>query len=319
MDFVFDRYTALPADAQIQEQIKLALLLGRLRPGDTLPSIRDVETQVGISRNLVRKAYLELQRWGILRLRHGKGVIVDSTLQYGDRGDISDQCEVISRELIAKLHHIGVSSTSFARYFYRHAREHESKRPFLAFVDATRMQAQERASEISAAWRVSVQGISLDEFAAMDPLLTKGIRKVLTTYLRYAQVLQIVNGKHPEVIPVGLTIERSTAREFAALPRGSSAIFVIDDRDQLSHSLFLEPFRKLLMDPSKTIESMPLSQIHDLKSFIRSKKYQKILFSNRIWDQLPEDVKRHPKVSRPHMAVDLGSMESVRIRAGIIV
>src|SRR5687768_8494051 len=71
MDFVFDKHTPVPAHAQIQEQIKLALLLGRLRPGDTLPSIRDVEKQVGISRNLVWKAYLELQASGILNLRHG--------------------------------------------------------------------------------------------------------------------------------------------------------------------------------------------------------------------------------------------------------
>jgi DNA-binding transcriptional regulator YhcF (GntR family) len=319
MDFVFDRYTALPADAQIQEQIKLALLLGRLRPGDTLPSIREVEKQVGISRNLVRKAYLELQRWGILCLRHGKGVIVDATLKYGEKSDIGDQCEVVSRQLIANLHNMGVSSSSFARYFYRHAREDENKRPFLMFVDVSRMQAQERAAKISAAWRVSLPGLSIEEFAAMDPALLKGIRKILTTYLRYDQVLQIVDGKGPEVIPIGLTIDPSTAREFAALPRGASIVFVIDDRDQFSLSLLLEPFRKLSMDPSKTIESLPLSQIPDLKCFVQSKKYNKILFSNRIWDKLPESIRRHSKVSHPHMAVDLGSLESVRIRAGIIV
>ena len=41
MDFVLDKHTPLAAHVQIQEQIKLALLLGRLRPGDTLPSTRE--------------------------------------------------------------------------------------------------------------------------------------------------------------------------------------------------------------------------------------------------------------------------------------
>src|SRR5580698_9044387 len=65
MDLSLDKHSPLPPHAQIQEKIKLALLLGRLRPGDTLPSIREVEKETGISRNVVRKAYLELQTLGV--------------------------------------------------------------------------------------------------------------------------------------------------------------------------------------------------------------------------------------------------------------
>src|SRR2546427_9234294 len=99
MDLTIDKHSPLPTYAQIQEQIKLALLLGRLRPGDTLPSIRDVEKQLGISRNLVRKAYLELQSSGILNLRHGKGVLVEKDLQYSENVDVNRKCDAVSREV----------------------------------------------------------------------------------------------------------------------------------------------------------------------------------------------------------------------------
>jgi DNA-binding transcriptional regulator YhcF (GntR family) len=319
VDFVFDRYTPLPADAQIQEQIKVALLLGILRPGDTLPSIRDVENDVGISRNLVRKAYVELQRWGILSLQHGKRVIVDPNLKYGEKSDVSDQCDVVSHQLIGRLFRMGVSPSAFARYLYRRAREEESKRPLVIYVDASRTQAEERAATISAAWGLPVPGITIDELKAMQPAERGKIRKILISYLRYDQILRIVRGKASDVIPVGLTIEGATAREFASLHSGASVVYVLHDQDYPSLSLFVEPFRKLLRDQSIKIECIPLGKIPKLTRLVQSKEHSLILFSNRLWDELPDSIKNHPKVARPKFTVDLGSLESVRIRAGVVV
>ena len=78
----------------------------------------------------------------------------------------------------------------------------------------------------------------------MAPSMRKSLRKVLATYMRYDQVLQIVKSKEPEVIPLGMTIERATVREFAALKRGSSVIFVVDDSDYPTLSVILDPLRR---------------------------------------------------------------------------
>ena len=319
MDFIFDKHSQLPATAQIQEQIKLALLLGRLRPGDTLPSIRDVEKQVGISRNLVRKAYLELQSSGILDLRHGKGVLVEKDLQYNENVDVNRKCEAVSREVIAKLRHMGVSPTSFARYLYQHAREDETKQPFIVFVDATHKLAQERSTKISSVWQTVVPGMSIDELKAVETPTMKKIRKILTNYLRYDQVVEVVDNRGPEVIPIGLAFEPVTVREWSAFPSSSSLVYVMDDRDYPSLSLILDLYRKILLDPSISISPMPRSRIPDLKRFVSSKQFHKTIFSNRIWEELPDEIRRHPKVTYPHMAIDLGSLENARIRAGIII
>ena len=163
MDFFYDRHSPLPPHLQIQEQVKLALLLGRLRPGDTLPSIRDVEKQAHISRNLVRKAYLALQRSGILTLRHGKGVLVEKHLSYSQRGAIQEQCEGLSREVLSRAEGLGIAPSAFARYLYQRAREKESTQPLLVFVDATQSLAEERAAKIASFWQVNVPGLSLDQ------------------------------------------------------------------------------------------------------------------------------------------------------------
>ena len=318
MDFTLDKHSPLPPHAQIQEKIKLALLLGRLRPGDTLPSIRDVEREVGVSRNIVRKAYLELQTLGVLNLRHGKGVLVQKQLHYGGRDSVLEKCAAFSHEILVRAREMRVSPSAFARYLYQQAREHEIQSPFLIFVDATKSQATERAGNISAIWQVNVPGYSLDELAAIPKQELRTIRKVLTNYIRFDQVRRVV-GNHVEVIPLGLSFTEKTIREFSRLPARANLILVLDDDDYPSLSLLIDLYRKLLVKPRTNISACPLSKIKDLPKFVKSSKYDKIIFSNRIWDTIPESLRNNPKVTRPHMEVDLSSLESARIHAGVII
>ncbi len=319
MDFVLDKHSALPADAQIQEQIKLGLLLGRLRPGDTLPSIRDVEKQVGVGRNIVRKAYLELQRSGILNLKQGKGVVVEKDLRYSHHSNINEDAAAFSREIIGRLRQMGIAPSAFARYYYQQAREEETTTPFLVFADATKRMATERAAKISSVWQMNVPAMAIEELAAMNPARLKSIRKILTNYLRFDQVQEIVKHMSIEVIPLGLTFEPETVREFRAFRPGTSVLLVLDDRDFPSLSLILELYRRILLEPKVNISSIPAGRILDLKKFVKTTKYHKLIFSNRVWDDVPDVLRKHPKVTHPKMSVDLASLESARIRAGVIV
>ncbi len=318
MDLTLDKHSRLPAQAQIQEQIKMALLLGRLRPGDTLPSIRDVEQQVGISRNLVRKAYLALQKSGILSLRHGKGVIVQPELLYSNRNDVHERCAELSDEILTRLREVGISPSAFARYLYQQARVQENTSPFVIFVDATKTLAVERAGHISTIWQLSVPGYSAEELAAMPKQQLKKIRKILTNYIRFDQVRRIAKG-NSEVIPLGLSFSSQTIKEFARLPGSANVVLVLDKQDYPSLRLLLELYRKILIKPTHTISALALQSVGDLHKFVHSDEYQKIIFSNRIWDGIPEDLKKNPKVTRPHMEVDLASLESARIQTGVIV
>ena len=318
MDLAIDKHSPLPPYAQIKEQIKLALLLGRLRPGDTLPSIRDVEQQIGISRNLVRKAYVALQESGILNLRHGKGVLVEKQLTYGGRDSVHERCAGLCKEILARLREAGISPSAFARYLYQHAREQEAVSPFVIFVDATTSQAMERASHISTIWQLNVPGYSLDELASMPKTELKLIRKILTNYIRLDQVRRIVKNSI-EVIPLGLAFSEQTIKEFARLPRTAKLVLVLDDQDYPSLSMLLELYRKILIKPTAQISALPLRKIRDVHKFVKSAEYDKVIFSNRIWDGIPPDIKRNPRVTRPHMEVDLASLESARIRTGVVL
>jgi len=65
-----------PIYQQIVEQFKLLVAGGRLQPGDDVPPIRVLAVQLRINPNTVARAYLELERAGLLTMRQGFGTQV---------------------------------------------------------------------------------------------------------------------------------------------------------------------------------------------------------------------------------------------------
>jgi GntR family transcriptional regulator len=74
--FRIDSRSAIPPYLQIVQQVKHALRLGMLDPGDQLPTIKQVVADVAINPNTVLKAYRDLEREGLVEGRAGVGTFV---------------------------------------------------------------------------------------------------------------------------------------------------------------------------------------------------------------------------------------------------
>jgi GntR family transcriptional regulator len=72
--------SAVPTYMQLVEQVRQALRLGRLEPGDRLPTVRAVAADVAINPNTVLKAYRELEHEGLVEGRPGQGTYVVRSL-----------------------------------------------------------------------------------------------------------------------------------------------------------------------------------------------------------------------------------------------
>ena len=66
----------VPIYLQLVEQVKHAIETGALRPGDQLPGIRPLAEELVINANTVAKAYRELEREGVVELKHGAGAFI---------------------------------------------------------------------------------------------------------------------------------------------------------------------------------------------------------------------------------------------------
>jgi len=71
-----DDRSGVPVYRQMMDQMKYYVAGGTLRPGDQLPSIRELAGALAVNPTTVVKAYTELEREGVIEMRHGKGAFV---------------------------------------------------------------------------------------------------------------------------------------------------------------------------------------------------------------------------------------------------
>jgi len=70
---------------QIMDQIKQRVAVGEWAPGEELPSIRQLAVALRVSVITIKRAYLELEREGVIVTQHGKGSVVAPNLDLGPR------------------------------------------------------------------------------------------------------------------------------------------------------------------------------------------------------------------------------------------
>jgi GntR family transcriptional regulator len=84
MDFQLDPSSGVATYLQLVQQVRQALRVGILKPGDQLPTAQQVVARLAINPNTVLKAYRDLERDGLVRARPGQGTFVTGTLPRTD-------------------------------------------------------------------------------------------------------------------------------------------------------------------------------------------------------------------------------------------
>ena len=77
--FRLDGTSGVPPYLQIVHQVRQSLLLGYLRPGDRLPTVKEVAVDLAINPNTVVKAYRQLEHEGLAGGRPGQGTFITGT------------------------------------------------------------------------------------------------------------------------------------------------------------------------------------------------------------------------------------------------
>src|SRR6516162_1196678 len=78
--FRLDGSPGVPPYLQLVHQVRQSLLLGYLRAGDQLPTVKEVAVDLAINPNTVVKAYRQLEHEGLVAGRPGQGTFITGTL-----------------------------------------------------------------------------------------------------------------------------------------------------------------------------------------------------------------------------------------------
>ncbi len=77
--FTLNPSSGVPIYRQIARQVRHAIAIGRLKPGERLPSVRTIATQLGINPMTVSKAYSMLEQAEVVLRRPGIGMVVSDS------------------------------------------------------------------------------------------------------------------------------------------------------------------------------------------------------------------------------------------------
>ena len=80
MGLVFiDQRDPTPIYAQVERGLRAAIATSRLRPGDQLPTVRQLAVDLQVNANTVARVYAELERAGVIETKRGVGSFISAT------------------------------------------------------------------------------------------------------------------------------------------------------------------------------------------------------------------------------------------------
>lgn len=103
-----DSRNSRPIYEQIIDSIKESILKGILRPGDKLPSVREMSSMITANPNTVSKAYMELERQGVTETLRGKGTYVSSNYKVKMGEESMEKLKEDIKKIIVEVHYLGI-------------------------------------------------------------------------------------------------------------------------------------------------------------------------------------------------------------------
>jgi len=79
LELKLDFRSGLPIYTQIVEQIQRMLASGELKPGDQLPTVRQLATELRVNFNTIARAYRMLDEAGLISTQQGRGTYIWET------------------------------------------------------------------------------------------------------------------------------------------------------------------------------------------------------------------------------------------------
>jgi GntR family transcriptional regulator len=117
MKIAIDIDDPLPQFEQLIEQIKAAVSAGVLKPGDALPSIRQLANDLELNSKTVAKAYRLLERDSIIEAKGYRGTYVHPRAKTNCKFNLQEWTQRKLGETIAELREAGVTDSEIRNAF----------------------------------------------------------------------------------------------------------------------------------------------------------------------------------------------------------
>ena len=97
-----------PIYRQIAEQLFKKMIRGEIKPGEKLPSVRELAVQTQVNPNTIQRTYNEMERMGVVETRRGQGTFVVEHREVIDDLKREMRSEVIG-QFVQSMEELGLS------------------------------------------------------------------------------------------------------------------------------------------------------------------------------------------------------------------
>ncbi|KKB36360.1 GntR family transcriptional regulator [Bacillus thermotolerans] len=105
--------TSKPIYSQIADRIIQQFVRGEIRPGEKLPSVREMAIQSGVNPNTIQRTYGELERMGVVESRRGQGTFMTEQIEMRNQLRADIQRDIVAA-FIENMRGIGLEDREIA-------------------------------------------------------------------------------------------------------------------------------------------------------------------------------------------------------------
>ena len=122
-----DSRSSKPIFEQIVDAIKESIIKGLLKPGDKLPSVRELSVEIMVNHNTVSKAYIELERQRVIETVKGRGTFVPKDYRPKVDEYRMEKLKEAIKNIIIESHYLGINKRQVIRILEEIYKEFERK------------------------------------------------------------------------------------------------------------------------------------------------------------------------------------------------
>ncbi|HRU27481.1 MAG TPA: GntR family transcriptional regulator [Treponema sp.] len=271
LEIEIDKSSESPVYRQIIEQITRKLRAGELKPGDKLPTERELAEALGIARGTVNRAYEELTRSQILESIPGRGSFISAQQDVAETSR-KERAVALIAELIDTLRNL--------RFSYREIRTLielgilEKERLFeelsIAVVDCNPEALAVFRKQLNFLTTMPLTLFLLDDLAASTEVEKKlaPFDLVLTSARHYTEVLGMAPGIKEKLIQVALSPSQDTIIALATIKPGRKLGVICESRQ--FRDIILNKLRDLMIDDG--VEVLRYAELDRLPLFLADKE-----------------------------------------------
>ena len=123
INFSLDPVNGAPIYRQIIQQIEYAILSGRMKSGDKLPTIRSLAVDLKTNPNTIARAYNELEIRGVLETQVGSGTYISDKKPLMEDDSLNRKIREVVARFIHELHDLGLDNRELIKIIESYIKE----------------------------------------------------------------------------------------------------------------------------------------------------------------------------------------------------